>query len=120
MSIFLLYSGYALFLFRIILGIIFFAHGIPKLRHLKANAAWFESVGFRPGWLSGTAAAILETAGGAAIIAGVFVQIAALLFAAEFAVILVWRLIRRDKFVGGAELDLMLFGSVVLLLTLVR
>ena len=119
MDTLLLYSGWALVLFRVIVGAVLMAHGVPKIRNLDATAKWFHSVGFRPGRLWGSVAAILETFGGALLILGLLVRPLAFLFILQFLVIIVWKIMRKQSFTGnnGSELDLLLLGSMLILLT---
>lgn len=116
MIIFPLYSDWALLALRLVLGAILLIHGIPKLRNWKEKTAWFQSVGFKPGWLWGTIAGILEVFGGLALLIGFRTRLAALLFVLEFVAIIVWRLLRRDKF-SAMELDLVILSSALVLLT---
>ncbi len=120
MNILLLYSDPALAAFRIMVGALLLVHGIPKLKHWKGNADWFQSAGFRPGWLWGTVAGLLETLGGLALIAGIFIQPLAILLIGQFAVIIVWKLLRKQSFTGpnGWELDLLILGAMLVFLTL--
>jgi putative oxidoreductase len=112
------YSDTALLVLRLALGGILIAHGWPKLRNLKQTAESFDQMGFKPGALFGGIAAFLELFGGIAIILGFMVQSVAVLFAVEFVVILVWRLAKKHSFVGGWELDALILGAVLLLLSL--
>ncbi len=119
MDIFLLYSGYALALFRAMVGVLLLVHGIPKLKNWKQSTDWFQSVGFKPGWFWGTVAGVLETFGGLFIIDGWFLRILAVLFIGEFAVIIIWKIFRRVPFKGdnGWELDYLILGAMLILLT---
>ncbi len=111
------YNYWALALFRIVLGLIFVAHGWPKLKDLKTTASNFSGMGFRPGAFWGTIAALAEVFGGLALLAGMGAQAAAAVLALELVVIMVWRLGRGDKFVGGYELDLLLLAAMLFLAT---
>lgn len=117
MIIFPLYSDWALLILRLAVGGLFIAHGWPKLKNWKGTTQWFHSVGFKPGWFWGTAAGLLELFGGIALIFGFRTRFVALFFALQFAAILVWKIFRKDKFVGGWELDLVLFAVALTLLT---
>ncbi len=111
------YNYWALSLLRIVVGLIFVAHGWPKLKDLKATASNFSGMGFRPGALWGTIAALAEVFGGLALLAGMGAQTAAAVLALELVVIIVWRLDKGDKFVGGYELDLLLLAAMLFLAT---
>ena len=112
------YSDVALLILRIALGAILIAHGWPKLRNLKKTAADFDQMGFKPGALFGSMAAFLEFFGGIAIAAGLMVQPVAALFVLEFIVITIWRIFKKHTFVGGWELDFLILGAVILILSI--
>ena len=110
------YGGLALLVLRIVLGAIFIVHGWPKVSDLKKNAHVFQEMGFRPGVFWGTLAALLEFFGGIALVFGLFVGPLAFLYAIQFAVILVWRVAKGDRFWGGWEFDLLIFAALLVLL----
>lgn len=112
------YSDTALLILRFVFGSVVMAHGLPKLRDLKANAATFNKMGFRPGALFGTIAGVLEFFGGIAIILGFLTQPVAALFVIQFVVILVWRIAKKHPFVGGWELDLLILSMALLLFSI--
>ena len=74
-----------LLLARIVFGALMAAHGSQKLfgwfggYGLSGTGAFFESLGFRPGRLFATAAALTEVAGGLALAAGLLTPIGAAL-----------------------------------------
>ncbi|MDO8424272.1 MAG: DoxX family protein [bacterium] len=113
-----IWSGIALLLARVFYGALFVIHGWPKIKDLAQNAKNFESMGFRPGLFWGTVVALLEFFGGLAIIAGLFTQILGLLLAIEMIVATVWKIRKKQKFVGGYELDLALVFIGLALATL--
>lgn len=47
------FSDLAILIPRVFLGVVFFYHGWPKIKDLRANARDFEAMGFKPGWLWG-------------------------------------------------------------------
>lgn len=116
--LYFLYDQWPVLILRIALGAIFIAHGWPKLRDLKQTAKNFDAMGFKPGKLSGTIAAILEFFGGILILIGLAVGPVSALFIIEFAVIIIWRLGKRMPFIGGWELDLLIFAAVIALFAL--
>jgi putative oxidoreductase len=118
LSIFFFYGGSSLAILRVVIGILMLVHGKTKLKDLKGTAAWFGSVGFRPGGFWGTLVALLETAGGAALILGLFVQPLAALFIIQFITIIIWKLKQRAPFVGGWEFDFVILGAMIVLLFL--
>ncbi len=111
-------SFWALFLLRIIVGVIFAAHGLPKLKDLKTTQSNFEAMGFRPGKIWGTIVAILESIGSLLILIGVNVQFFAFFLAIEMIVAAIWRIKQGHKFVGGYELDLLLIAALLILATM--
>ncbi|HUC02062.1 MAG TPA: DoxX family protein [Candidatus Paceibacterota bacterium] len=112
------YGGLGFVVPRIILGALLLVHGWSKVKDLKQNAKNFNGMGFKPGSLWGTIAALLEFFGGIGIVLGVWVPYICLFFMAEFIVILAWRWIKRMPFVGGWELDLLIFGFALTFFTL--
>lgn len=108
------YGSLAVFVLRIVLGAIFIVHGWPKVSDLKKNAGVFQSMGFKPGVLWGTIAAILEFFGGIAFVLGLFTALLAFVYAIQFAVILVWRIAKGDRFWGGWEFDLLIFAGLLI------
>lgn len=112
------YSDLAILVLRVALGALLIAHGLPKIRNLKKTAEDFGQMGFKPGALFGSIAAFLEFFGGIAIVLGFMVQPVAALFVMEFIVINAWRISRKHSFVGGWELDLLILGSAILLLSI--
>lgn len=113
-----LFSDWAFLVARISLAAIFVAHGWPKLVNFEQTAKNFSAMGFKPGKFWGPLVALLEFFGGLALALGLFVQPVALLFVGEFAVIIVWKIWRRQPLVGGWELDLVILGAALLLTTL--
>lgn len=64
---------------RIVLGISFFIHGISKFQGgIENTAGWFGSIGL-PGFLA-YAVAIIEVAGGIALVLGLFTRIVSIIF----------------------------------------
>ena len=117
-SVFLVWSDVAIAILRIATAAILIAHGLPKAKNFSGTASWFESVGFKPGKLWVGVVVALECGGGILLLAGFLVQPIAILLAIQFAVILFWRLRRGDKLIGGYELDLIIFASLLALVTL--
>ena len=116
--LYFLYDQWPVLILRIALGVIFVAHGWPKLRNLKTTAKNFDGMGFKPGALFGTITALLEFFGGIALVIGFLTAAFAGLFVLEFAVILIWKWARRLPLVGGWELDLLIFAAVLALFAL--
>ncbi len=113
---FFLYGDWVLALLRIILGILLLLHGWPKLKDLKTTSTNFTAMGFIPGGFWGPLVALAEFFGGLAIILGVWTEFAAAIIAIQFLVITIWKIIRRQPFVGGLEYDLLILGVALLIL----
>ncbi|MBI4086279.1 MAG: DoxX family protein [Candidatus Liptonbacteria bacterium] len=111
------YGDWALALLRIILGILLVVHGLPKLKDLKATSAGFDSMGFKPGAFWGPLVAFAEFFGGLALVLGIGTEFAAAVFVIQFAVITIWKIISRQPFAGGFEIDLLILGAAAILLT---
>ncbi|KHK65819.1 MULTISPECIES: DoxX family protein [Pseudomonas] len=77
-------AGYGLTVLRIVVGIIFAAHGSQKLfglfggYGLAGTAQWMESIGLAPGYLMATLAGGTEFFAGLALIIGLLARPAAL------------------------------------------
>ena len=113
-----IWSDWAILALRLALGAIFLAHGWPKIKDLKRTGDNFTAMGFRPGALWGSVAAVVEFFGGIALVLGLFTQIASGLIVGEFATIIVWKLMRKQPFVGGSELDFLILAAALVLLTI--
>lgn len=111
------YNWWALLVLRLAVGLIFIAHGWPKIKNLKSAAQNFEMMGFKPGSFWGTLAAVLEFFGGLLLIAGWFTQLIGLLLAIEMAITTIWKMKGGQKIIGGFELDLILLASALMLAT---
>jgi putative oxidoreductase len=100
---------------RILAGIAFIIHGLPKLSNIAGSEMFFGKIGLPPelAILIG----LLEVIGGFALLLGVLTRIAAIFFIIEMTgSTLVAKL--PKGFVGGYELDLLLMViSITLLLT---
>jgi len=116
--ILLVFSNQALFILRVVVSLIFVAHGWPKLKNLKGTQEWFGSVGFKPGWLWGTVVALLETAGAVLILLGVFTQPLAFLLAGQMLVAALWKKKMGKSLKDGYELDLLLAAACLILATM--
>lgn len=114
-QIFLIYNDEALLILRLALGLIFIAHGWPKIKDLKATAQGFAGMGFKPGKFWGTLVAVAEFFGGILLILGFFTQLVSLILAIQFIVIMIWKLKIKQKLVGGYELDLILLAALLVL-----
>jgi len=107
----------ALLLLRVAAGVIFIFHGFPKLSHAQQWTQNFGHMGF-PGYFA-YIAGVLETFGGAVLIAGLFTRVAGLLLAIEMAVALlkVHGLVTDPSAVQHYEFPLMLCTACFVLAT---
>lgn len=103
---------------RLLLGVLFIVHGLPKIKDMKKPAAWVASTGWT--WAAGFAYpfTLLEFFGGFALILGFLTQVVALLFVLQMIATTIFKLKKlKAKLVGGWELDLLyLVGALALLL----
>jgi putative oxidoreductase len=100
---------------RILAGIAFIAHGIPKLSEPSMTQGFFGNIGLPPELA--VPIGLLEVIGGFAILVGVVTRIASILFIIQMiGATIVAKL--SEGFVGGFELDLLLISiGISLLLT---
>ena len=101
---------------RVLTGIIFIAHGTPKLVNISGTQHFFShALGFPPEMA--VIIALLEVIGGLALLFGVLTRITAILFIIEM--IGATLAVKLSKgFVGGFEFDLLIIAvSISLLLT---
>ncbi|MDO8585139.1 MAG: DoxX family protein [bacterium] len=111
----MVYQEWGYFLLRAVIAVIFLAHGYPKIKNLRQTGENFSMMGFYPGMLWGTLAALLEFFGGIALLLGLYVPVLGALFAVEMLVAACWKMRRGQGLVNGYELDLLLtVGSFVL------
>ena len=100
---------------RILAGILFIVHGLPKFGDVASTQGFFGNVGIPPELV--VPIGLLEVIGGIFLLVGVLTRITASLFIIEMiAATLVVKL--SDGFVGGYELELLLVAiGISLLLT---
>lgn len=108
------FSDLALLIPRVILGVVFFYHGWPKIKDLRANARDFEAMGFKPGWLWGTPIASLETFGSLLVLVGIFLAVVPVLFIAHMTMGTLWKVISTDKPFTDWSYDLLLLSLAVM------
>ena len=100
---------------RIIAGIAFILHGLPKLSGIDKTAGFVGSIGLPPELA--LPIALLEIIGGFALIVGIVTRIASILFIIEMIGAILAAKISKG-FVGGYELELLLmFISISLLIS---
>ena len=119
---FLLYQDFGLLILRLSVGAPMIFHGFPKLfKNFFGTAAWFDSVGFRPGKFWVLVVGVVEFFGGIALMLGFLVQPVAALVVIEMLVILIrlkWgkvKLVDAEKI--GWEYELLYLASAFVILT---
>jgi putative oxidoreductase len=101
---------------RILAGISFIAHGLPKLSDIAGTEDFFANMVGLPAAMA-LPIGLLEVIGGIALLVGVLTRIASILFIIEMIGSTIVAKLSRG-FVGGYELDLLLMAiSISLLLT---
>jgi len=115
------YDQLAPLILRLAVGIIFVAHGYPKLfKNFGATADFFGSVGLKPAKFWVAVVGISEFFGGILLLIGFLTQIAALLIAITMLVAMIY--VNKIKFkkslISGYELDLILFAAAFALIFL--
>jgi putative oxidoreductase len=107
--------AYGPFPIRILAGITFIIHGLPKLLNIAGSEVFFGKMGLPPdlAMLIG----LLEVIGGFALIVGILTRIASIFFIIEMIGATIVAKLSKG-FVGGYEFDLLLMSiSISLLLT---
>ena len=106
-----------LLILRVALGVIFMYHGYPKLAHAHGGMQEFFQAHGLPGYFVAISG-VLETFGGALLIAGLFTRPAALLLAGEMAVA-IWKVhsLHGIMSVKDYEFPLSLFAGCFALAT---
>jgi putative oxidoreductase len=100
---------------RIVAGITFIAHGLPKFENIAGTQGFFGSVSLPPELA--IPIGLLEVIGGIFLLIGVVTRIAAALFIIEIEMIGAIFLVKLpDGFVGGYELESLLIAIAVSLL----
>ncbi|MBI2021024.1 DoxX family protein [Candidatus Giovannonibacteria bacterium] len=93
---FLDYSFFGPTILRLALAIIFLAHGWKKIAYDKsAFAGWLESLKFRPGKFWAWVVSLSEFLGGCLLLLGFLTQLAAIVLAIQFLIIILW--VRRGQ-----------------------
>ena len=98
---------------RILVGLAFIAHGLPKLSEPAMTQGFFGNIGLPPELA--IPIGLLEVIGGFALLVGVVTRIASILFIIEMiGATTVAKL--SEGFVGGFELELLLISVAISLL----
>ncbi|UNK16517.1 DoxX family protein [Paenibacillus sp. N3/727] len=105
------YSSIGQVILRVVLGIVFLAHGLDKFQSGISNiSGFFESIGI-PGYMAAIVA-VIETAGGIALILGAGTRIVSMVLAFVLLVAIFTAKISMG-FLGGYELDVALLAIAV-------
>lgn len=110
------YQLLALFVLRVILGLIFIGHGYSKLfKSFNATATFFKSINLKPGkaWVWGVG--IAELLSGILMLLGFLTQIAATLILLIIAGALI-KVKIKERFLGGYEFDLLVLAAALVIL----
>lgn len=113
--------GLGLAFLRVIVGITFIAHGVPKLTGgMEGTAAFFGSLGIPAPTLAAWAIALLETGGGILLVVGFLVTPIAILLAVHMTVGIFLVHIPNGFYVigpgqNGVELNLLLVAALATL-----
>lgn len=119
-------AGYEVTLFRIMIGIIFAAHGAQKLFGLfggygiEGTAGFMESIGLTPGYLMAFLAGAGEFFGGLFLIAGFLTRFAALITAIISIVAMITVHLNNGFFMSNNGFEfilLLLVGSISLIIS---
>jgi putative oxidoreductase len=101
---------------RILAGIAFIVHGLPKLSNIAGTEQFFANMVGLPASMA-LPVGLLEVIGGIALIVGVLTRIASIMFIIEMIGSTITAKLSRG-FIGGYEVDLLLMAiSISLLLT---
>ena len=118
-------ADYASLVLRIILGIIFIAHGWPKLKNLKGTAGFLGSIGFKPVMFWAFILAAAEFFGALAILCGFYSTLASSILivsmlVATYLKAFVWKagFAINPKNPNGYEFDLLIIASLIALILL--
>jgi putative oxidoreductase len=107
--------SYGLLPIRIMAGVVFIAHGIPKFYDVSGGYGFFQSINLPPELF--IPITLLEVIGGLAILFGILTRIASAIFIIEMiGAILIVKL--SDGFVGGYEFELLLISICATLVIL--
>ncbi|WIV18750.1 DoxX family protein [Paenibacillus polygoni] len=113
--------GTGLLMIRLVVGLIFAAHGTQKLFGWfggygpKGTGGWMESIGIKPGVAAAVMAGLVEFVGGIAFAAGLFTPVVAVLLALTMIVAMV-KVHGPNGFwatEGGVELNVILMAVLI-------
>lgn len=95
---------------RMIAGIAFMVHGLPKIMNPMGAAGMVEGIGFQPGWLWAPALAGTEFIGGLLLVLGLLTRPAAVATSIVLMVTTYFHWILKAEGYAGAELSLLWLG----------
>ena len=116
-------AGLGLFILRLVVGFIFFWHGMGKLvgppfagGGMDGTIGFFTNLGIPLASVAAWGVAIAEAFGGLALMLGVAVPLVALILAIDMAVAILLLMVKMNKsLLGGVELEMLLLaGSLCL------
>lgn len=113
--LFAVWSDWAFFILRLVLGGTLIVHGWPMIKNIKKTGEGFAGMGFKPGIFWGALVALLEFVGGILIFVGLFTQIWTVFVAIEFLVILF--AVKKFKLYKEFEYELLILASALVLAT---
>ena len=102
---------------RIILGAVMVYHGTSKIKDLKANAKFFDKIGFKPGAFWGFIVMMVEFFGGILVMFGVYAGIFAALFGFQMITGIIWKTTKTDKPFTEWSYDLALLALSLVIIT---
>lgn len=116
-AIFLINADWVLLFVRVVLGAVMVYYGWPKIKDLKSNANDFVKMGFRPGWFWGTVTALIEFAGGIAVLIGLLAEFAAFFFALQIIAGTIWKITKAKKPFKDWSYDVQLLAICLVTIT---
>lgn len=111
------FQFFAPLILRVILGLVFIAHGYPKLKGFSGTADWLDSIGFKPAKFWALVLGLTEFVGGIFLVIGLFVQPVAGLIAIVM-LVAIFKVKIKQGFVGGYEFELVLLAIALALMLL--
>jgi putative oxidoreductase len=116
-------APYTVTILRILVGVIFLLHGLPKLQGMAGFAGFLTSLGVPAPGVFAFLVTALEVGGGLLLILGLATRWVSLLFAIQMLVTTLLVKLPNAGFIApqgggsGAELDLLLLAAALILLT---
>lgn len=95
---------------RVIAGIAFMVHGLPKISNPMGAAGMVEGLGFHPGWLWSPALAITEFLGGLLLMLGLLTRPVAVATSIVLLVTVYFHWVAKAEGYAGSELSLIWLG----------